>query len=85
MPGHDHDIGTRNGDVYKRQIVVSQFQPVPPPNHDAMVAGNRIILEAKSAGITDVYKRQAATPAPTKEEVLLTEIRDLLKEQNNRS
>ncbi|EFA1795141.1 large conductance mechanosensitive channel protein MscL, partial [Escherichia coli] len=24
-------------------------------------------------------------PAPTKEEVLLTEIRDLLKEQNNRS
>ncbi|BBU80401.1 large-conductance mechanosensitive channel [Escherichia coli] len=27
----------------------------------------------------------AATPAPTKEEVLLTEIRDLLKEQNNRS
>ncbi|HAI3416472.1 TPA: large conductance mechanosensitive channel protein MscL, partial [Escherichia coli] len=25
------------------------------------------------------------TPAPTKEEVLLTEIRDLLKEQNNRS
>ena len=27
----------------------------------------------------------AAAPAPTKEEVLLTEIRDLLKEQNNRS
>ena len=27
----------------------------------------------------------AAPPAPTKEEVLLTEIRDLLKEQNNRS
>ena len=26
----------------------------------------------------------AAAPAPTKEEVLLTEIRDLLKEQNNR-
>ncbi|WP_426723596.1 large-conductance mechanosensitive channel protein MscL [Enterobacter cloacae complex sp. 279F5] len=26
----------------------------------------------------------AAPPAPTKEEVLLTEIRDLLKEQNNR-
>ncbi|MCZ8893826.1 large conductance mechanosensitive channel protein MscL, partial [Escherichia albertii] len=26
-----------------------------------------------------------AAPAPTKEEVLLTEIRDLLKEQNNRS
>ena len=26
-----------------------------------------------------------APPAPTKEEVLLTEIRDLLKEQNNRS
>ena len=27
----------------------------------------------------------AAPPAPTKEEVLLSEIRDLLKEQNNRS
>jgi len=27
----------------------------------------------------------AVPPAPTKEEVLLTEIRDLLKEQNNRS
>ncbi|MCL7680220.1 MscL family protein, partial [Klebsiella pneumoniae] len=27
----------------------------------------------------------AAAPAPTKEEVLLIEIRDLLKEQNNRS
>ncbi|ELB7233289.1 large conductance mechanosensitive channel protein MscL, partial [Escherichia coli] len=27
----------------------------------------------------------AAAPAPTKEEVLLAEIRDLLKEQNNRS
>ena len=26
----------------------------------------------------------AAAPAPTKEEVLLSEIRDLLKEQNNR-
>lgn len=26
-----------------------------------------------------------AAPAPTKEEVLLAEIRDLLKEQNNRS
>jgi large conductance mechanosensitive channel len=25
------------------------------------------------------------TPAPSKEEVLLSEIRDLLKEQNNRS
>jgi len=27
----------------------------------------------------------AAPPAPSKEEVLLSEIRDLLKEQNNRS
>ena len=27
----------------------------------------------------------AAAPAPSKEEVLLSEIRDLLKEQNNRS
>lgn len=34
---------------------------------------------------TEKEETPAAPPAPTKEEVLLSEIRDLLKEQNNRS
>ncbi|WP_204312361.1 MscL family protein, partial [Serratia marcescens] len=47
---------------------------------------NAIIMAIKLINRLNRKKEEpaAAPPAPTKEEVLLTEIRDLLKEQNNR-
>ncbi len=53
---------------------------------DFLIVAFAIFMAIKLNQQTESEKEEpAAAPAPTKEEVLLTEIRDLLKEQNNRS
>ena len=53
---------------------------------DILIVAFAIFMAIKLINKLNRKKEEpAAAPAPTKEEVLLAEIRDLLKEQNNRS
>lgn len=52
---------------------------------DFLIVAFAIFMAIKLINKLNRKEEPANAPAPTKEEVLLTEIRDLLKEQNNRS
>ncbi len=53
---------------------------------DFIIVAFAIFMAIKLMNKLNRKKEEApAAPAPSKEEVLLSEIRDLLKEQNNRS
>ena len=76
-----------NGDVVTPEVALT-YGNFLQATFDFLIIAFSIFLFVK--GINAIYKRQANDPAPaeaapTKEEALLTEIRDLLKEQKQPS
>ncbi|MGD3079937.1 large conductance mechanosensitive channel protein MscL, partial [Escherichia coli] len=75
--------GDSSGDI---PAVVMHYGVFIQNVFDFLIVAFAIFMAIKLINKLNRKKEEpAAAPAPTKEEVLLTEIRDLLKEQNNRS
>ena len=77
-------LGEAQGDV---PAVVMHYGVFIQNVFDFVIVAFAIFMAIKLMNNLNRKKAEApaAPPAPTKEEVLLSEIRDLLKEQNNRS
>ena len=73
--------------VGEAPAVVMQYGVFIQTVFDFVIVAFAIFMAIKLMNNLNRKKEEApaAPPAPTKEEVLLSEIRDLLKEQNNRS
>lgn len=81
--GIDFKLRDAQGDI---PAVVMHYGVFIQNVFDFLIVAFAIFMAIKLINKLNRKKEEpAAAPAPTKEEVLLTEIRDLLKEQNNRS
>jgi len=71
--------------VYGRRLLSKMLYFDAIDHDDFVIVAFAIFMAIKLINRLNRKKEEpAAAPAPTKEEVLLSEIRDLLKEQNNR-